>query len=185
MLPKKLKTKYKILNSRLAFRLTRSNLISIKQGFTLIELLVVISIIGILATLVLANVGGARERTRDTQRKSDLRNIQTALRLYYNDFGKYPADSGSSGKIIGCGTAGTSECNWGTSFKWGAPGSETIYMSKLPNDPVTGVNYYYNYINGDEYELRACLENKSDTSGASGSLPNSSCTSQWIYTVKP
>ena len=61
-----------------------------KKGFTLIELLVVVSLLGVLATLVIANLNSARERTRDATRKSDLRNIQTALRLYYNDKGTYP-----------------------------------------------------------------------------------------------
>ena len=51
-----------------------------QKAFTLVELLVVISLIGILATLVLANLNSARERARDAERKSDLRNIQTALR---------------------------------------------------------------------------------------------------------
>ena len=63
------------------------------KGFTLVELLVVISLIGILSTLVIANLNSARERARDAQRKSDLRNIQTALRLYYNDNAGYPASS--------------------------------------------------------------------------------------------
>ena len=55
------------------------------RGFTLIELLVVISIIGILATLLIANIGGVRERARDARRKNDLNQIQKALEMYKND----------------------------------------------------------------------------------------------------
>src|SRR3989344_3151289 len=60
------------------------------KGFTLIELLVVIAIIGMLASVVLASMSGVRERARDTRRLQDLRNIQTALELYYTDNKHYP-----------------------------------------------------------------------------------------------
>lgn len=65
----------------------------VSQGFTLIELLVVISIIGILAALMLANMVGIRERAADTKAKGNLKQLQNALRLYYNDFQMYPLDS--------------------------------------------------------------------------------------------
>lgn len=126
-------------------------------GFTLIELLVVISIIGILATLLLANFNATRGRARDAQRKSDLRNIQTALRIYYNDFGKYP-ETGDENTIAGCG-GGTEDCTWGITF---AINGGTVYMSILPNDPLPGVNYSYTRTSLDDYTLVTCLENKSD-----------------------
>lgn len=58
-------------------------------AFTLIELLVVIAIIGILSSVVLASLSGARESARDTRRKQDLRQIRTALEMYYNEHGTY------------------------------------------------------------------------------------------------
>ena len=54
-----------------------------KKGFTLIELLVVIAIIGLLSTLAVVALGSARLKARDAKRVSDLKQIQTALELYY------------------------------------------------------------------------------------------------------
>jgi len=61
-----------------------------KKGFTLIELLVVIVIIGILATLATVALTSARGKARDARRVSDVRQLQTALELYFNDAGSYP-----------------------------------------------------------------------------------------------
>lgn len=154
------------------------------RGFTLIELLVVISIIGILTTLVAANLNSARSRARDAQRKSDLRNIATSLRLYFNDWSVYPA-SDASGNINGCGTGvgtPTTTCTWGSPW---TNGTIATYMPTLAKDPVTGQSYYYNRVSDDTYTLSACLENKSDSSGKTNDVAGFSCSTSWIFQIQP
>lgn len=65
-----------------------------QYGFTLIELLVVISIIGVLASVVLVSLGGARERGEDAATKATFKEIQKALELFQIDNGSYPTSDG-------------------------------------------------------------------------------------------
>lgn len=155
------------------------------KAFTLIELLVVISIIAVISTLLLANLNAARERGRDAQRKADLRNIQTALRLFYNDYGNFPAHGtgANTGKIIGCGQStspGPFTCEYGS--QWSA--DNKVIMSVLPKDPLSSQQYQYAQVDLDNYTLSACLENKSDDKGVSAGGA-AWCPSNWMYQVKP
>ena len=72
-----------------------------RRGFTLIELLVVIAIIGLLSTLAVVSLNNARQRSRDAKRLSDVKQMQTALELFYSENGSYPlSDSASAGNIL-------------------------------------------------------------------------------------
>jgi len=129
-----------------------------KKGFTLIELLVVISVIGLLTALIMVNFNAARERARDVQRKSDLNNIKKALRLYYNDYGEYPADSGIN--IVACGSgASPAACGWSAAWTRGS----MTYMRILPQDPMPDEVYSYSQeASGQDFCIWGTLENQSD-----------------------
>ncbi len=136
-------------------------------GFTLIELLVVISIISVLTALSLPNFVASRQRARDTQRKSDVRQLQKALELYKQDQSPvaYPLDA--TWVSITCASP------------WTVSG--IIYMNKFPCDPLSALRYSYtrNPSDSTRYTLYACVENKSDTDSA----VQVSCASGKMYQV--
>lgn len=157
-----------------------------KNGFTLVELLVVIIVISILSGVVISvvNVSGMRARARDSQRKSDLSKIASALELFYTDNRSYPPSSATGAWI-----------NAGVSTSALATALVPNFIDLVPNDPsYAGVNatnpcnrnydgdaggvfdYRYNYrthSTGSSYVLTALMENAaSDDDGKCTGLAN-------------
>jgi len=154
-----------------------------KKGFTLVELLVVIIVISILSGVVLSvvNVTGMRARARDSQRKSDLSKIASALELYYTDNRTYPPSSATGAWI-----------NAGISTSALATALVPNFIDVVPNDPsyINAVadpcnrngagnadfDFRYNYrtpSSGAIYLLTAIMENAaSDDESKCSSLYN-------------
>ena len=127
------------------------------KAFTIVELLVTVTIIAVLSSLAVVSFKSARVKARDTQRASDIKQIQIALEAYARNRldGRYPVTSSaniqglcldSTGLVPTCG--------------------DTIFMSTIPSNPLPGgADYIYNSDDGFSYTLTYQLE------GPVGSLP--------------
>ncbi|MDD5071625.1 MAG: type II secretion system protein [Patescibacteria group bacterium] len=109
-------------------------------GFTLIELLVIISIIGLLSSAAVFALNNARIKARDAKRAADLKQVQKALELYFDNHNAYP----TLGTSWSC-SCPTGNCisghTWYTALK---PLVDEGLLPFLPSDPV-------NEIRGSEY----------------------------------
>jgi len=61
------------------------------QGFTLIEMLVVLGIIALLASLVAPQVIKYLSKAKSDTAAAQIKNLQSAIELYFLDTGRYPA----------------------------------------------------------------------------------------------
>ena len=132
-----------------------------KLGFTLIELLVVVAIIGVLASVVMVSLNSAREKGRDARRLSDLKQIQTALEMYYDDHGYYPQRNYAYTSSASCGGTAT----WCSLVIDLAP-----YLSSIPGDPLgkqDTYRYYYDSDLGDNYQTYGIYVNFESSSNNS------------------
>ena len=68
-----------------------------EKGFTLIELLVVVIIIGILAAIAIPAFLSQRDKARNANAQSTLRNAATAQQSYFTTHNAYTTNKGSGG----------------------------------------------------------------------------------------
>lgn len=107
-----------------------------RRGFTLVELLVVMAVISLLSSVVLSSMQSAREKAREGRKIAELRSMISAIKLYAEARGSFPANKG------------TTWCNPGVSYAGSVCLSELVsdgYFSTLPRSPDIRPYYYYNY----------------------------------------
>lgn len=115
------------------------------KGFTLVELLVVIAIIGLISALAGVAYNTARQKSRDSKRLSDIKQIQTALELYYDSNSSYPATL----TLDGTGSLAS---------------GNTTFMALVPSAPTPPAGNTYTYTmdnSGASYSLRYSIEGSS------------------------
>ncbi|QFR39515.1 prepilin-type N-terminal cleavage/methylation domain-containing protein [Candidatus Gracilibacteria bacterium 28_42_T64] len=122
------------------------------KGFTFVELIVVVTIIGILSTIGFYSYIDFIADSRDSQRKSDLAKVSSALKIYKQKRGFY-ADPGDSFTITNSGTVVINQGKL----------NENVFLNtldKLPSDPKNGESYFYSTtVNKQEFQIAGTLEN--------------------------
>ena len=89
-----------------------------RKNFSLIELLVVIAIIAILAALLLPALNKSRSRSKDVGCLSNLKQLGTAARIYYDYYRVMPegSDQGNWPNLI-CAAAGLPKNEWNGNYR--------------------------------------------------------------------
>lgn len=112
------------------------------NGFTLIEIMVTVAILGILSSVLIVGVVQSGKKSRDIDRQGDLRELQGAVELYKQRYGRYPA--GCNGANAWSGQPGTSyACSSGAQY---IVDLAPEFLSALPFDKkLNGNNSGYAY----------------------------------------
>jgi general secretion pathway protein G len=110
-----------------------------EDGFTLVELLVVLGIIAMLAALVAPQVIRYLGQARSDTASAQLKNVESALELYYLDNGQYPSkEDGLAALVVAPASAkawrgpylkrkdGLTD-PWGKAFTYNFPGEKGQY----------------------------------------------------------
>jgi len=95
------------------------------RGFTLIEVMVVVVILSIMAVLVVPKIMSKPEQARKATARENIRNIETALRMYKLDNRTYPSTDQGLEALVTKPSGSPEPKNW----------SKGGYISRLPKDP--------------------------------------------------
>ncbi len=97
------------------------------RGFTLIELMVVIVILGILAAVIAPRIIGRTDEAKVTEARVQIKNFETALKLYKLDNGRYPTTDQGLEALVSKPTVGVIPRNWRR--------GGYLENTKIPSDP--------------------------------------------------
>lgn len=114
-----------------------------RRGFTLIEIMVVIVILALLAALVGPKIMGRTDDAKIQTTKTQIRNLESALKLYKLDNGVYPSTEQGLNSLVTKPTVGVIPKNfkeggyvesknvpkdgWGNDFLYVSPGEHGDY----------------------------------------------------------
>ncbi|MDU1877483.1 MULTISPECIES: type II secretion system major pseudopilin GspG [Citrobacter] len=96
-----------------------------QRGFTLMELMVVIVILGVLASLVVPNLMGNKDRADRQKAVTDIVALENALDMYKLDNHRYPTTEQGMEALVTAPTLAPLAENYSTDG----------YIRRLPNDP--------------------------------------------------
>jgi general secretion pathway protein G len=128
------------------------------RGFTLIEIMVVIVILALLAALVGPKLIGRTDDAKITDVKVQIKNLETALKLYKMDNGSYPTTEQGLQSLISKPTTGVIPKN----FKEGG----YLESKKVPKDPWGGDYVYLSPSEHGDYDI--CSFGADGTKGGEG-----------------
>jgi len=112
------------------------------RGFSLIEIMVVIVIMGILVSVVAVNIMGKPDEARQLKAKMDIQTLETALKLYRLDNGRYPTTEQGLQALVEPPSVGQLAQNWRK--------DGYLEKGKVPKDPWGNEYIYFSPgINGD------------------------------------
>jgi len=163
-----------------------------KNGFTLLELIIAMAIISMLAGFGISKYPGLQKTSRDTQRKSDLKQYQTALESYANRKGGfYPcrissilaSDKSGSAPYL-CTDLGMSQCpadpKYGQSICAGNDVCNYYYISNGTGAGTATASVFVLYsrlerqVNGSNVYFIVCSGGKTGTTAVTWT-PSSAC----------
>ncbi|TEW53944.1 type II secretion system protein GspG [Psychromonas sp. RZ22] len=101
------------------------NLNNKQKGFTLLEIMVVIVILGILASMVVPNLMGNKDKADIQKVKSDVIALENALDMYKLDNGIYPSSDQGLDALVSEPNGSPTPRNY----------REDGYIRRLPQDP--------------------------------------------------
>lgn len=115
------------------------------RGFTLIEIMVVIVILAMLAALIGPKIIGRSDDAKLADAKLQIRNLETALKLYKLDNGSYPSTEQGLQALLNKPTVGQIPKNYRQ--------EGYLESKKLPQDPWGGDFIYLSPGEHGDYDL--------------------------------
>lgn len=132
------------------------------RAFTLLELMVVISIIGLLASVILASLSGARIKAENSRINQLVEQYETAFRWYETEHGTIPIITGTNDWVC----VGTGYPNAKCRYISGQPAVESSELTSdlLPyikdtNTPATTVLNFGSSCSAEDVQDWGCVEN--------------------------